>query len=192
MPVFWAPEALASQVRLVPAASRTPSALRFEPHRWAREVAAHRHEAGLSLILGGGQRELRLWLPRPVAPRAAVMAEIDLDPWVTERTDALGRLMRLVRSTGGVPPPGPRPAMRLIEALRAHDGRQAGATYREIAGVLFGPDTVARLAWQTSAPRAGVIRLVETGHRLVAGGYRDLLKPSRPLVSNQHSPTDRG
>jgi hypothetical protein len=180
MPVFWRPDAVASLVRLVPAHDGDKLALRFEPERWARDVASHQDEDGLHLILGSGRREVRLWLPRPVAPGAPVMAELDLDPWFYDRSETAWRMMRLARGGRKQAPAGPDPPVRVLEALRAYDGRQAGAAYREIAEVLFGPDRVAGLAWQTSALRAAVVRLAEMGQRLVAGGYRELLKPPRP------------
>lgn len=63
-------------------------------------------------------------------------------------------------------------------ALRALDGRLAGATYREIAQVLFSPKRIPERAWKTHDLRNQTIRLVQNGFALMRGGYRALLRPS--------------
>jgi hypothetical protein len=78
--------------------------------------------------------------------------------------------------------PGPDPGVlskphrdRLILALRALDGRQEDATYREIAEVLFGAAGVSERGWKSHDLRDRTIRLVRFGLGMMQGGYRRLL-----------------
>jgi hypothetical protein len=78
--------------------------------------------------------------------------------------------------------PGPNPAAlsparrdRLILALRALDGRLAGATYREIARALFGAGAIADRDWISHELRDQTARLVRLGFAMMRGGYRRLL-----------------
>jgi hypothetical protein len=64
---------------------------------------------------------------------------------------------------------------RLIQALRALDGRLAGAPYRAIAEALFGGRAFPERAWKTHDLRDRTIRLVRYGEALMRGGYRRLL-----------------
>jgi len=73
--------------------------------------------------------------------------------------------------------PAPLAVLRR-RTLRALDGRLAGASYRAIAALLFGPERLGETHdWKNHAQRAAVIRLVKSGLRLVQGGYRQLLVP---------------
>lgn len=63
--------------------------------------------------------------------------------------------------------------------LQAIDGRANGATYREIADVLFGKDRVAADPWKSSALRDATMDLVKDGLAMIAGGYRTLLRHRR-------------
>lgn len=69
--------------------------------------------------------------------------------------------------------------VRRIAILRALDGWLAGASYRTLAEGLLGTEALPASAWKTSSRRGQVIRLVATDRRLMNGGYRELLKPSR-------------
>jgi hypothetical protein len=67
-----------------------------------------------------------------------------------------------------------------VLALRALDGHLAGATYREIAEVLFGTARVpSGSSWKTHDLRGRTIRLVRMGLKLMRGGYLDLLRSTR-------------
>ena len=68
---------------------------------------------------------------------------------------------------------------RLKSILRVFDARADGARHREIAIALFGPDRISAMPWKSSALRDATLRLVRDGEGLVAGGYRQLLRPSR-------------
>ena len=61
--------------------------------------------------------------------------------------------------------------------LRALDGWQEHASYRELAAILLDPDVRGqpRREWLTSPRRAQIIRLVKDAVRRMHGGYRDLL-----------------
>jgi hypothetical protein len=66
---------------------------------------------------------------------------------------------------------------RLGLALRALDGRLAGASYRVIAAGLFGDARVPPgPGWRTHDLRDRTIRLVRAGMELMQGGYLDLLR----------------
>ncbi|KAA5601829.1 DUF2285 domain-containing protein [Blastochloris sulfoviridis] len=106
-------------------------------------------------------------------PMAAI---IPLDDTAPQRAEAAVRFWRFV---GRARPPTPsRPVRRrdrLIAALRALDGRLAGASYRIIAEALFEPRHLASEPWKTSSVRDSVIRLVRTGYDMMRGDYRRLL-----------------
>lgn len=65
--------------------------------------------------------------------------------------------------------------MRTLQAL---DGTLAGASQRQVAEVLFGPESVAGRWHADGDLRAQVRRLIRRGHALTNGGYRRLLHPS--------------
>jgi hypothetical protein len=73
-----------------------------------------------------------------------------------------------------------RRAPRWITALRAFDGNRAGADPRDIAGALFGHDTVRR-DWNGGSDylRSRVRRAIAAGEGLANGGYLRLLPDSR-------------
>ena len=89
--------------------------------------------------------------------------------------------IRLWRALNGGAP-GSDPAalsqqrrVRLLDALRALDGRQDGASYREIADALFGRKPISSSDWKTHSLRDRVIRTVHLGEALMQGDYRRLL-----------------
>ncbi len=69
----------------------------------------------------------------------------------------------------------PRQRLRLVRMVRALDGHAAGASYREIAGVLFQPQRQPAAEWKTSHIRGQTIRLVKDAEALMRGGYLRLL-----------------
>ena len=68
-------------------------------------------------------------------------------------------------------------ASRFLTLLRAWDGWREGASYRDIAAVLFGGQTV-REDWggRSDYLRLRVQRLLRSARQLLAGGYRKLLR----------------
>jgi hypothetical protein len=66
---------------------------------------------------------------------------------------------------------------RLLLALRALDGRSAGASYRQLAAGLFGATRVpVGTSWKSHDLRSRTMRLVADAVRLRDGGYRALLR----------------
>jgi hypothetical protein len=63
---------------------------------------------------------------------------------------------------------------RLRDALIALDGRRAGATFREIAVVIYGRERIDR-DWPGAGLKVRVRRDFRRGLALCSGGYRDLL-----------------
>lgn len=64
---------------------------------------------------------------------------------------------------------------RLVASLRATDGRQEGASYRDIANGLFAAGAISASSWKTHHLRDRVIRTVKLGSDLMQGEYRQLL-----------------
>lgn len=119
---------------------------------------------------------LRVSLNRPGAGSPTVV--LPLDKLFEIRISAAIRLWRALTSK----PLGRDPAAlssarrsRLILGLRALDGHQEGATYRDIADGLFGMPGMSARAWKTHDLRDRTIRLVRYGRTLMRGGYRSLL-----------------
>jgi hypothetical protein len=106
-----------------------------------------------------------------------------LDSNFIARADGAMRLWRLVtgqRYGRQVDPLTRLQRQQLVLALRALDGHLAGATYREIAEVLFGAARVPTgSSWRTHDLRGRTIRLVRMGLKLMRGGYLDLLRSIR-------------
>ncbi|WP_316192392.1 MULTISPECIES: DUF2285 domain-containing protein [unclassified Bradyrhizobium] len=125
----------------------------------------------------GDNRQLWMLADAPLsAPFAAV---IPFDAHLPQRVEAALHLWQSL--TGSAPPPvaplTPQQRRRLILMLRALDGWQANASYREIAAALLDPlvRSQSRREWLTSPRRAQTIRLVRDAIRRMRGGYRDLL-----------------
>jgi len=77
---------------------------------------------------------------------------------------------------------GPDPAAlsktrrdRMVRGLRALDGRLDGATYREIATVLYGAHRLPERGWKTHDLRGRTVKLCDMAFDYMNGGYRQLL-----------------
>lgn len=108
----------------------------------------------------------------------AVCAVLPLDALFDVRLTAARRLWLAANDRK----PGIDPAAlsktrrdRLAKALRALDGRLDGASYRDIAAVLFGAHRLPTRGWKTHDLRDQTIRLCNLGFDLMEGGYRQLL-----------------
>ena len=110
----------------------------------------------------------------PAGPCSVV---IPLDQLLDVRLAAVRQLAADLAGKPTLDPFALTPARRgrLIQALRALDGRQGGAAYRAIAAALFGQAAVPERAWKTHDLRDRTIRLVRYGEALMRGGYRQLL-----------------
>lgn len=179
-PALWRPDELASVVILAAApagASQSALTLTDLPAEMVRrdaEDGAHlmvRTEAGLQ----------QLWITAGTDAGAFLAAVIPLDAMTAARAGAVVRFWE-AQARGSSGPRGSRTRRlkRLIMVLQALDARLDGASYREIAEVVFGPRRVADEAWKTSSLRDAVIRIARTGVALMRGGYRKLLKSKPP------------
>ena len=65
-------------------------------------------------------------------------------------------------------------ALRLRNALIALDGYAAGASYRDVAAVIFGEDRVAR-EWPDPSLKDRIRRSLRRGQAYANGGYRRLI-----------------
>jgi hypothetical protein len=131
------------------------------------------------LIDGAGERfSVVLTDGAGAATPAAIV--IPLDAQFAARANAAVRLWRLATGQPSRRPPDlltSQRRQRLILALRALDGHQAGESYRAIAQGLFGANRVPNgSAWKTHDLRDRTIRLVRYGSSLMEGGYLDLLR----------------
>lgn len=144
---------------------------------WLRPVGPDCEE----LLIGDGLRRVALvvdgasLVAGPVRLRYRIAGFTTAEAAVTtlRRLVALQRLRRL---PAGLYPPEHR-ARRWAYALRAHDGRRAGASQREIAIALFGAPRVER-QWRDGDGdlRKTVLRLIRTAEHLIGGQWRDLLR----------------
>lgn len=136
---------------------------------------------GEHLMLGDGRRHLRITVARgtvfdgPVRFHYELAGFATIEPGLTTlrrlcRLQRLGRLPRHQR-------PRDLHVDRWLTMLRAYDAWRDGASHREIAGALFGESTV-REDWggRSDYLRLRVQRLLRGAKRLVAGGYRKLLR----------------
>jgi hypothetical protein len=115
----------------------------------------------------------------PTDPIAIILP---IDHHLRARIAVAERLWRCI-GKGDCEPPGiltSQRRARLVETLRALDGRMAGASIREIASELYGADRVpAGREWKSHDLRSRTKRLVGNGFALMRGGYRDLLRPPK-------------
>ncbi|MFZ5668593.1 MAG: DUF2285 domain-containing protein [Pseudomonadota bacterium] len=115
-----------------------------------------------------------------IGPAQPLAVLLPLDDSFHVRVEAALRLHRRLSGRAAGPLPRaltltPRHRLRLVRMVRALDGRSAGATYREIAGVLFDTPWQSATEWKTSSIRAQTIRLVKDGQTMMHGGYLRLL-----------------
>lgn len=181
--VLWRPELLPHAVMLVPAPEGFEGAYRFEAlGRLSSSVSLH-SDGEKHSILSDADGAHSIWLKddSPALPMAAL---VPLDETVLLRLAGLIRLKRrLDRHPAGALPSAwqitARFRKRLLDMIRALDGHLQGASYREVARALYGPEAVGRFPWKTSSVRGQTIRLVADAMAMMDGGYRKLLRASR-------------
>ena len=131
-------------------------------------------------MIGDRRGVHRIWLtdPDPLRPVAIVTAT---GTRLLHRAAAAYRLARRLggRAAGPVPP-GLAPTVlqrrRFTRYLRLLDAAAAGATRREMAGILYlhmRPHTARE--WTNSTERRNTQRALDKARSLMAGGYRALL-----------------
>jgi hypothetical protein len=167
-------------VILTPAPTSFEDAHRLVSSDLAGQLIAYDGRDGRHVVLQDVQGAHRLWL-RDVQAGVGMEAIIPLDETVLLRIAGLLRLQRrLAGKPSGPVPRGwdltARLRQRLILMVRALDGHQAQASYREIALALYGPAAVARYPWKTSSIRGQTIRLVKDAVVIMEDGYRKLLR----------------
>jgi hypothetical protein len=177
--VFWCPEADTSAVLLAPMPSVLPAADNLFP--LLDMPTARADEDGTHVLFAVDDATVRLLRLAGVRPDRPLAALVPLDGDGFDRMAAIDRLLRALLGMA-VPRDGrltPQQKRRQRHMLQATDGRLNGATYREIAGVIFGVDRVASEPWKTSALRDATTALVRDGLAMIAGGYRALLRHRR-------------
>lgn len=177
--IFWRPELVASVLLLEAAPAVFQMARRLEQLDLTLATVHTLRGSGTAIVLPhpGGDHHLILGAIDPAQPLAVLLP---LDDSFHIRAEAALRFQRrpFGRATG--PPPRaltltPRYRLRLVRMVRALDGRSSGATYREIAAVLFEAHQQSATEWKTSSIRAQTIRLVKDAETMVRGGYLRLL-----------------
>lgn len=179
--VIWDPVQFPHLTRLMALeAGSVPGAAVFK----ASDLGVRRvtvHHAGMQIVLMT-QSELALQLNVHGADLAApvhLFADVvSAPPMRSERAVVLATINDL-QDSGRFPsgrfPPEPRGA-RLRMILQALDGSLAGASHRDIAIEVFGPDRVAD-GWRDprSHLRDSVRRAISRGRMLMMGGYRQFV-----------------
>jgi hypothetical protein len=175
--VFWSPKVDTHVLILTPipalldASSPSEIDITFMRENSIGHHAVHVTEALTShlILLPGTQ---------PDAPLAVL---IPLDDSSPDRIEALTRLWQSLQRRTAIPDTRitAQRRRRLRLMIQAIDGRNNGASYRQIANVIYGETRVADHPWKTSALRDSTIGLVKDGLALVAGGYRQLLRHRR-------------
>lgn len=177
--MFWSPDADLATIVLGP----SPGATATTDRRGlgAPSAAPRASPEGRWRVHGVGRFAVHLLLLRGARADGPLAVVTPFDADGPARLAMAARAWRILR---GAPEPlddqlTAQRRRRLAHALRALDGRAAGASHREIAIALFGAGRIAEMPWKSSALRDQTLRLVRDGTGLVAGGYRRLLRPSR-------------
>lgn len=136
---------------------------------------------GLSIVHGEGAAAIRLLVLGDARPDQPLAALVPLDADGLDRIEAVTRLWRALHGRRVFPDTRvtAQQRRRLRHMLQAVDGSMNGASYREIANVIYGAPRVAADSWKTSALRDSTIDLVKDGRAMIAGDYRKLLRHRR-------------
>lgn len=177
--IFWRPEFVASVLLLEAAPAVFRTARRLEQLDLTDATLHPQHGTGRAVVLAdaGGDQHLIVGAIDPAQPLAVLLP---LDDSFHIRAEAALRFQRRLFGRAAGPLPRaltltPRYRLRLVRMVRALDGRSSGATYREIAGVLFDTPGQSATEWKTSSIRAQTIRLVKDAKTMMRGGYLRLL-----------------
>ena len=174
--MFWSVEADTSAVLLTQSPIVLPTAGNLSSE--LRDPAARQDDQGEHSHLAVSDESIRL-LRLPGTPADAPLAAlVPLDAGGLDRIEAIERLLRglLGRTVPRDRRLTPQQRRRHRHMLRATDGHANGASYRDIATVMFGARRVAAEPWKTSTLRASTIGLVQGARAMIAGGYRQLLR----------------
>ena len=176
-PLVWLPHLDPATVLLIPATdafSGSRSLVSLTP-------IFRRHASdGEHWVVSDGEGRFALLLMGGLEFRGPAASVNPLDANFAARADPAQRLWRLLTGERAIRSADPFTQLQrqqLVFALRALDAHLAGATYREIAEILFGESRVpSGSSWKTHDLRGRTIRLVRAGSRLMRGGYLDLLR----------------
>jgi hypothetical protein len=116
------------------------------------------------------------------SPPSGAAIIIPMDDWFVSRLAYATALWGAIQKGVWRDPFEPSRArrLRLILGLRAIDGRDDGASYRDLAKALYGADSVpAGPSWKTHDLRSRVMRLVSDANDLRASRYLSLIRPRR-------------
>jgi hypothetical protein len=168
------------EVRASPAATSDPEAVDLARlMRWATIVRGGGRE---HVALSDGWHRIRIDVvdgtlieegPARLEYLLSGMTRVDAHVLTLRR---MLSLLRTGRFSPRLHPPDPGLARR-IEALRVGDAVAAGASYREMAGALYGEDLV-RAEWRRRSDflMSRVRRRAAEAARMAAGGWRALLR----------------
>lgn len=177
--IFWQPELVPSVLILEAAPAVFRKARRLDQLDLAHATLHAPRDSETAIILAdpAGDHHLVVGAINPAEPVAVLLP---LDDSFHIRAEAAMRLQRRLFGRAAGPLPRaltltPRHRLRLVRMVRALDGRFSGASYREIAGVLFDTPWQSATEWKTSSIRAQTIRLVKDAHTMMRGGYLRLL-----------------
>lgn len=178
-PVFWLPGVTTDLVVLTAAPAELTQTSPPNPENWP-QLASRQASEGEYVLLE--YPPVQLWWTHGAQADKPLAVLLPLDETYPARAAAAEDLWRVFagRPLSGRSRLTRQRRERLILGLRALDGRQAGASYRVIASVLFGADRVpAGRAWKTHDLRSRTLRLVAEATALMKGGYLDLLRSGR-------------
>lgn len=173
------------KVLAVPALRTDPDAV--DPGRLARWLAIATDAHGIEhAVLSDGRHHIRLDVEQgSLAAQTPVVLHYRL--WGLANPAAkllpLRRLLHLCRYRRFAASlfPEERRMARWLSLLRVQDALDAGATQREIATAFFGEKRIDR-SWRIHADslRSRVRRMIREARSLARGGYRMLMRDSRP------------
>jgi hypothetical protein len=144
------------------------------PARASLEIGQHRH-----IILPDRDGDARIWLLAP--PDGPLSILLPLGPDLGVAIAAAERLRRLIRGLCAGPPAMRLPPVRRahhLNLLRALDGREQGASRRELAAILIDAAVLgySAAAWVESNERKRISRWLAEAIELRDGGYLRLLR----------------
>lgn len=191
------PELAAPDARIIWRAERDPGVLSVEAtsiaprhpdavdlrglERWlttARDVDGTEHA-----VLSDGWRHIRLDIDAGSLSGEAVLLRYRLVGVrrVESELLTLRRFVHLVRHRKFSASlfPRDRRISHWLLVLRAHDAHVAGASQRDIALTLFGPEH-GGTRWESASVRSRVRRLLADARTMAHGGYRSLLRSRTP------------
>ena len=171
--MVWAPRALPTVVSLTQIPEELADPRLFLGTHVLRSILTIDQDDQILELRGA---RLRVYKTGNAGEPAAVL--LPLDRLFDIRAAAALRLWRALAGRKPGPDLGtltPDRRNRLILALRALDGRLHGATYPEIAAVLFDTEPISKRDWISHELRDQTGRIVRLGFSMMRGGYRRLL-----------------